>query len=153
MFRATITGQGAGSRPVLSGGSETLPAYTLFQARCHALREQRSGCIPAASRGLGQEGLGIRFNSSQWAILAQRGAWGRGAVTNKVSEKLTRARGRGQGWGSPGCFREERQQWQRGWMGTGPGADPPTESSSLATSDARYGSRAACLAWLPGATA
>lgn len=46
----------------------------------------------------------------------------------------------GEGWGaslgSPGCFRDERQQRQKGWMGTAPGADPPTESSSSATSDA-----------------
>lgn len=50
------------------------------------------------------------------------------------------------GWGaqlgSPGCFTEDRRQWQQDGMGTGPGADPPTESSSPATSDARYGSRA-----------
>lgn len=74
------------------------------------------------------------------------------AVRNKVSERPTQVRV-GARLGSPGCFREEREQWQKGWMGSGPGADPPTESSSSATSDARYGSRAACLAWLLGATA
>lgn len=95
---------GGGKSSSALRGSETLPAYTLFQAWCHVLREQRSGCIPAASRGQGQEGLGIRFNSSQWVILAQRGAWGRGAVMNKVSEKLTRARGGGASWGVPGLL-------------------------------------------------
>lgn len=41
------------------------------------------------------------------------------AVRNKVSEKLTRVRGGGPGWGPPGCFREEREQWQKGWAGLG----------------------------------
>lgn len=83
----THNNQGRGGVVVqCSQGQGDLPACVLFQAWCHesVLREQRSGCIPAASGGQGQDGLGIRFNSSQWAVLAQRGAWGRGAEQSRV---------------------------------------------------------------------
>lgn len=52
-------------------------------SRPGVMRALRLSCIPAAS-GPGQEELGIRFNSSQWAILAGRGAWGRGAEQSRI---------------------------------------------------------------------